>query len=272
MTALLLGGFYSSTTESWPCDLVVPDIPVEVEFAAAAVLGSTVFLCGGYRGGTYSSECSILKKLAWGEGPSMVMERAYFTLNILGDTLIAAGGFDNGIIFDSVEYYNEEQGVWKLAPWSLTRKRYEHCSATLSNTEIILAGGYNGDGYLSMVEKYNIQTGEVVSLPDLTFPRYYHACTLQEDSLIVSGGYSTSDLYQVEKLNLNTLVWSSLPPLNQARYRHTMGLINGALVVFGGGGDSSSPNTLEILNGTEWETQQLQNGRFRHAMVLLPCP
>jgi len=270
MTALLLGGYYSTTTESWPCDLVVPDIPVKVERAAAAVLGSTVFLCGGRRAGTDSSECSILENQAWGEGPSMVKKRAWFTLNLIGDTLIAAGGRNNIINHGSVEYYNEEQGVWELAPWSLTRKRYSHCSATLSNTEIILAGGYN-DGVLSMVEKYSILTGEVVSLTDLTFPRAHHSCTLQGDSLIVSGGSSTSGtaLYPVDKLNLNTLTWSSLPLLNPARLYHTMGLINGALVVFGGYPTSS---TLEILNGTKWETQQLQYDRYHHAMGLLPCP
>jgi len=199
----------------------------------------------------------------------MVMARAYFTLNLLGNTLIAAGGTNIDTIYDSVEYYSEEQGVWELAPWSLTLNRWDHCSVTLSNTEIILAGGVNGF-VLSMVEKYNIQTGEVVSLPDLASPRYNHACTLQEDSLIVSGGYSTFN--RVERLSLNTLTWSSLPPLNMVRYYHTMGLINGALVVFGGGYPTSSTNTLEILNGTEWATQQLQNLRHAHAMVLLPCP
>jgi len=42
----------------------------------------------------------------------MVMERYKFTLNLIGDTLIAAGGAGNNIVHDSVEYYNEEQGVW----------------------------------------------------------------------------------------------------------------------------------------------------------------
>jgi hypothetical protein len=46
----------------------------------------------------------------------------------------------------------------------------------------------------------------------------------------------------------------------------------GALVVFGGFDGATVSSTLETLNGTAWVTKQLQYPRFRHAMVLLPCP
>ena len=264
MAALLLSGQYTAETESWPCDLAIPSIPQKVYSGAAAVLGSKVFLCGG----TIGSGCYVLEGKTWSTGPNMIKERSSLSLNSVGDTLIATGGSNS----QTVEFYKDEEAHWQLAYWNLTSDRYNHCAVTLSNTELILAGG--GTPNMAQVEKYNIETGEVVALPDLIHPTAGHACTLQGDSLVVSGGYDAAGytINLVTKLSLTTLTWSNLPSLPVRRYGHNMALLNGALVVFGGNMNDNTYRQLAILNGTQWETQYLQKGHGDGAMVILPCP
>jgi hypothetical protein len=277
MAALLLGGYYKLEPESWPCDLAIPSIPQEVIYGAAAVLGSKVFLCGG----SISPSCNILEGNTWRNGSDMIMKRYGLSLTSLGDTLIAVGGFDIALQEDisSVEYYKDEEAHWQLAPWQLSPGRDAHCAVTLSNSELILSGGSHRleDGnyeILSLVQKYNIETGEVFALPDLRRPTHCHACTLQGDSLVVSGGLNGGGEIQaaVSKLSLSTFTWSYLPPLPMPRFYHNMALLNEALVVFGDSYYGNNMYTLVILNGTKWHTQELQKQHELGVMVLLPCP
>ncbi len=54
----------------------------------------------------------------------------------------------------------------------------------------------------------------------------------------------------------------------------TFNVCAGTLAVFGGAGSEAATSSFELLNetATGWQTQQLQHGRYHHAMVLLPCP
>lgn len=275
-TALLMGGYKAGQkTESWPCDLNIPDIPREVFIPGAAVLGSKVFLCGGFNGGTvYYAACHVLENGAWSSGPQMTSQRRMFTLNTVGDVLVAAGGH-NGIQLQTVEIYTEAQGRWQTASWKLSASRQEHCAVTLSDTEIIVAGGRGPSGTSGLVEKYNVQTGAMVTLTPLTTPREDLSCTLDEatNSLIVIGGYSTAYLAMVERLDLSSQTWSTLTPLNTARVYHSTGILNGALTVFGGETTGAvALDTIEVLNGTAWTTVWMKTARNAHAMVQLPCP
>jgi len=270
--ALLLGGYKAGTkAESWPCELAVPDIPGEVFIPAAAVLGSTVYLCGGFNGQTvYYSTCSILVGGSWSAGPSMLEKRRMFTLNNVGNMLVAAGGH-NGQELSTVEILRQGSANWEKASWSLAAARREHCAVTLSDTELIIAGGRGLTGTFSTIEKYNVQTGASEALPQLTKAREDLACTLQGNSLVVSGGYSGGYLTLVEKLDLTSLSWSTLPSMNAARVYHSMGVFNGVLTVFGGETKGAiALDTLETLNGT-WSNAWLKSPRNAHAMVHLPC-
>ena len=70
------------------------------------------------------------------------------------------------------------------------------------------------DGYSSAdVTKYNILTGEVSSLPSLPNPRSQHACTVYNGHLVVSGGESSSKVWQLEENQ-----WVALPSLQKPRF------------------------------------------------------
>jgi hypothetical protein len=283
-TARLMGGDGAFSIESWPCDdLENTYIPLETLFIQAAVLGFRVFLCGGTGDDhppVYSRDCDILENEVWREGPSMFFKRLLFSLTAMGvDTLVAVGGRDadlNGPLA-SVEIYRDGRGTWEVAPWELTLAREAHCAVALDSVELIMIGGFNGRyGPLSLVEKYNVESGSVTAWPDLPMPLSGHACAihLTEGSLYVSGG-SKNFLAEVAQLDLVTLTWSFLPRLNVGRTYHTMGVLNGALAVFGGLSelnDKRGEATLEIFNGTEWQTRELGRARYGHTMVLVPCP
>lgn len=84
-----------SQVESWPCELNIPKIPEGVDlWARASVLGNRIFLCGGGNDET-KSPCHILENGAWHSGPNMLNRRRSFSLNTVGDTLVAAGDLWN---------------------------------------------------------------------------------------------------------------------------------------------------------------------------------
>jgi hypothetical protein len=212
----------------------------------------------------------------------MIEKRVSHTLNTVGDAIVAVGGRcpspDGPDLFlSSVEMYREKQKGWQLGTWELTSGRFAFCAATLTDSELILAGGYRGyeDGdQLSLVEIYNIVTGSVATLPPLREARSYAACTVQGNGFILSGGQIdwTLDTTQVERLDLTSQTWSYLPSLNIARKFHSMGMFNGAPVVFGGR-VFESWDTMEILTDVGWLLgSDLYYTWMRQAMVQLTCP
>ena len=284
--AVLLGGNPNTTkVQSWPCDISIPDLVQKYSALhtfglGAAVLGDKVYVCGGHDDtGTITSACFILEDGTWKNGPSMVETRAWFTLNSVGDVLVAAGGYrandsqsDPPIV--AVEILREGAAGWQRANWSLSSPRGAHCAVTYSDKEILIAGGVDNDihnpNYLYAVEKYNLETGEGATLAQLNRPGQGVACTLSDNFLIVSGGSSQNVTFpDVEKLDLSTFTWSMMPPMNINRRHHTIGVIDGVLAVFGG---TSARDTMETFNGAAWETKPLAITRSSHAMIQLTCP
>ena len=272
------------TVASWPCDLTIPDISmmqVFVPSASAAVLGSEVFLCGGYEDGSnYDvSTCSVLKGGTWQEGPSMAVSRTDFPMISVGDMLVATGGVTHNVL-NSVDILLKSRNSWELASWTLTMKRFEHCAVALSDTEMVIAGGrIYDDGeffYTSSVEKYNIFSGAVETWPQLPISVSGLACSLWEDNLIVSGGSYNQYSPSVFKLDLSSMTWTAMPSLNIARSSHAMGIFrlrstlgtfSEDLAVIEGG-----TSTVEVFNGLSWETKEFVNELYNSLVVQLPCP
>ena len=282
------------TVASWPCDLTIPDISmmqVFVPSASAAVLGSEVFLCGGFKDGSNDdvSTCSVLKGGTWQEGPSMAVSRTDFPMISVGDMLVATGGVtNNGFAFlNSVDILLKSRNSWELASWTLTMKRGHHCAVALSDTEMVIAGGkIYDDGaffFTSSVEKYNIFSGAVETWPQLPISVARLACSLWENNLIVSGGGrrkpeggNTDVSPLVFKLDLSSMTWTGMPSLNIARYHHAMGIFrlrttlgtfSEDLAVIAG-----ETSTVEVFNGLSWETKEFENEMYYPLVVQLPCP
>ena len=283
------------TVASWPCDLKIPDnslMQVQASSAGAAVLGSEVFLCGGFKedgSNTDVSTCSVLKGGTWQEGPSMSVKRTDFPMISVGDMLVATGGVTNygSENSNSVDILLKSRNSWELASWTLTMNRFDHCAVALSDTEMVIAGGrIYDDGeffYTSSVEKYNIFSGAVETWPQLPISVSGLACSLWENNLIVSGGGrrkpeggNTDISPLVFKLDLSSMTWTGMPSLNIARYHHAMGIFrlrttlgtfSEDLAVIAGG-----TSTVEVFNGLSWETKEFENEMYYPLVVQLPCP
>ena len=129
--------------------------------AAAAVLGSKIFYCGGLQcpvNSCYVSTCHSfdLDTGGWQEEPSMVEARAYFGLSVIGDQLIAIGGFiGTSPASSSAEIFMEEKG-WKIEPrFNMSAPRDLHCTVVLGSwlfTVRGLVGEASFDNTSNMVE------------------------------------------------------------------------------------------------------------------------
>jgi len=200
---------------------------------------------------------------------------AHPTITLVRDRLVVTGGGDvyPWHALSSVEIFREDETSWELAPWSLSSPRLAHCAVAVSHVEIIIVGGINGTNAksLNLVEKYNIYNGQAEVLPQLPTAIFGAACTLWGNKFIVSGGYNAGTLdNSVNMLDLHSSTWPSLPPLNDKKGGHTMGIVNDFLTVFGGGERLEA--SIEVLNETIWQMEQLVDKRRWHAMIQLPCP
>lgn len=184
-------------------------------------------------------------------------------MNTVGNRLVATGGASGNGDINTVEIF--DGATWKLANWTLSMGRGYHCAATLSDSELIVAGGWSNGQLLDSVEKYNVVTGQRTQLPNMGTNWQCVACTVTGNKFIVSGASF------VQALDLSTNTLSNLPNMVESRGCHTMAAVNGQLMVFGGWGNGYARSTYERLNGSAW-TATAMSGRGGHAMVVLPCP
>jgi N-acetylneuraminic acid mutarotase len=128
--------------------------------------------------------------------------------------------------------------------------------------------------------------GELVVLPEMTYPRYNHTVDILSGNLIVTGGTrdGSDSLDSCEKLDVNKRIWKDIAPMSLRRMRHAAIPYNGKLMVTGGYIGEGHPSLFRHYNGQgnislsscelydpeidEWETMPpLITGRFWHAMV-----
>ena len=137
-------------------------LPVSRVRAAATVLGSRVFYCGGhdhqYQKSCYSVELDA-EHPVWQEEASMTTERRDFELTAVGDTLFATGGFyGSALAHSSVEVFTYGEGWRQWLKLEMTTSKYSHCSVALG-TWLYTIGGIihrTGDSFTSdFVETYD---------------------------------------------------------------------------------------------------------------------
>jgi len=257
---LLVGGKYQSM-ETWADgDNNHPqynNIPREnLEGSRAAVLDSRGLLsCGGEDA---SRDCFTTEgQPDWKPAPSLNVGRRYHSLTAVGGSLVAAGGVGDGSnTLSSVEIL-DHSGGWSMASWSLKIPVASHCALSTDSNNLIILGGYTDSGISDDVDQYNIETGNHTSLPNLPLPLYHVACTIFNNKIVISGGYTSYIAngeyyggYKAEVFQLEGNEWVALPSLQHARCDHAMGVLGGQLYVFGGW---DAARSVERLNGDQWE-------------------
>ncbi|MGO9464849.1 MAG: kelch repeat-containing protein [Isosphaeraceae bacterium] len=114
--------------------------------------------------------------------------------------------------------------------------RDDATTTLLPNGQVLVAGGYNGSGYLSSAELYNPATGIWSVTGSLNTPRDDATATLLPNGLVlVAYGYNGSYLSSEELYNPATGIWSFAGSLNIPREDATATLLPNGTVLFAGG-------------------------------------
>lgn len=271
-TAVVLIGGYGST-ELLGCNRTIRDVE-DRDNLGAATLGKDIFYCGGMDSDyKYWSDCFVNINSSWVPVDSLKEARSLFTMNTVGQQMIVTGGENKTHTLDSIEIYLD--GSWSLLENKLTSPRRGHCAVSISDTELLVIGGRSRRTTSKEVEIYSIDGSLVEKLPNLPEPRYYHACSVFNEEVWVSGGRPTPTVFKndVFIFNLKSKSWRQGESLNYRRVSHTMNMFNNSVAVFGGEDkEDIVESMMEVyIPGKGWLVKHLEDHHLKHASVVIPC-
>ncbi|MBI4661099.1 MAG: hypothetical protein HY735_19895 [Verrucomicrobia bacterium] len=177
----------------WPVMLTLPN--------------GTVFLCGGFDDRFRPiRDCAIFdpRTQRFEAVGKLAQPRARHTANLINENevLIAGGASaDSETSFNTAEIFNLKTGSSKLLPGTMNQPRCMHCSANLSNGEILLAGGYCAqqlDSALSSAEVFDSTTRIFLPVGPMAVSRYEpQAAGLPSGRVAIIGGYDDVRIIEV---------------------------------------------------------------------------
>jgi len=133
------------------------------------------------------------------------------------------------------------------------------CSVAISDSEILLIGGWDGrdteEEYGKMVRKYNTETRTWTKMQDLQVPRNGHACYFYNKTdrpyIIISGGISANSYKSTEIYYLDGTT-EKVGNFNQGRGHHALVAIDlPTLKVYAVGGNTKQNSWLDTVE--EWQ-------------------
>ena len=285
-------GFYSTSVElitpNRTCAPQMDQLPVGRWDAAAAVVGSRIFYCGGYDGGFHRSCHSYdmdpeVGGGGWVEEASMTLARETFGLSAVGNTLFASGGRGSkGLSLSSVEVFSFDENRWTLeSKLEMQATKYLHCSVSIGSW-LYTIGGYVDGITSNLVEAFDTSlmsnkddSVAWVKKASMIEIRRGHGCHVgvlegQEGIYVAGGSGETGSgfLASAEFYNPAGDSWQAIGSLNTGRGHSPITMLGEKLVVSGGGGPPSL-TSIETWNGTNWVEldNNLMVARESHAAV-----
>jgi hypothetical protein len=155
-----------------------------------------VLICGGTgRDVTASAELfDPARKSFTATGPMTVPRYSHAAILIPGGRVLITGGLTRrDVVLSSCELYDPDAGTFTLVG-DMAEPRCKQAAVGLSRGEVLILGGtdettWRGD--LALIERYDIETGKFVRIPDMKHPRARFATAvapLADGSLVVAGG------------------------------------------------------------------------------------
>ena len=165
----------------------------------------------------------------WTEISNMIHGRSDFASVIHDGSIFLIGGFDGFNLLSSIERYNPETDTWSTVG-HLTTQRSGASAVTLGD-RVYVMGGFDGlaqGSRLSSVECFTFGAGLANltwhTVPDMIDCRSYFAACVEEDKIVVAGGFKTingciscSICKDVEVFHPRENIWESSSDLNVAR-------------------------------------------------------
>lgn len=263
----------------------VPKLPHDMRDDAAVMYGNLAVICGGYHVFGPSKECYSLElsnttqTLEWKKFPSMITSRYMHGLVVVGGDLYAVGGSKFIGTVSTIEKFNHEKQAWEKFG-EMNGVRYEFCTLSLTDHEIILIGGYDEFLKTKRAEKYDVTTKTWTQLTSPPVGRVEHACTWHNDDIVVAGGWVPNTINNdTEVIATNTVVkyspgndtWTALPNMNEDRTLFGLVSLNGILTAIGGWRFVEYSPTLESFNedlqSWEFDATQLSQAKGAFSVV-----
>jgi hypothetical protein len=202
--------------------------------------------------------------------------RSYFNANLLpnGEVVVIGGRHGPNVELRTAELFNPPMDTFTRTVGELHQKRKRHTGTSLTNGDVLVAGGTvldNNQGGLTgrttaSAELYDYVTEHFTNVGKMHQPRSEAAAVLLNDgTVLVTGGINVDgpqDLYDP-----NTKAFLPVGHLLQARARHQVILLNsawrllaGQVLVIGGAikGSGFASGIFQALNSVEIYDPQTQ--------------
>jgi hypothetical protein len=219
---LVVGGSQESTTELYdpPTATWIPGgVLNEPRWLHAVVrlADGRVLVAGG---GAYTPTAELYDPATnrWTPTGSMSVDRYDFTATLLRDgRVLVVGGYSLSSVGRSTELaelYDPATGRWTLTG-SLRTPRRNHTATLLPNGTVLVAGGFNSDGWLRSAEVYDPVRGRWSRVAPMTTAREHaSAILLGNGRVLVAGGGNPSALRSAELYDPSSGKWSATGTMN----------------------------------------------------------
>lgn len=232
-----------------------PSLPQPVQETAAAVVGSRLYVIGGYdAAGASTVNVFVFDGSRWTTGPALPEAVNHPAAATLGTTLYVAGGFVSGGASNGVFALPEGATAWR------TLKAMRHARGALvllaAGGRLVAAGGNNGSTQVASTEAYDPATDSWSELAPLPHPRNHAAGFLDTaGDVCLAGGREPATSAAVDCLSPSG-DWAEEASLPTPTSGAAAAVIGATTAVAGGepaGETALTPVIQELANGA-WGT------------------
>ncbi len=181
---------------------------VRVLAAAAQLQDGKLLVTGGKDDfDSYHNSAEMLTEEGWESNiPSLpVTIYGHCMVTVNSTTVIAISGYQNDQYSGKTFYYTFGEESWTEGPELKNKRRSHSCGKIRRNKEsqemsIIVAGGYNGNSYLSSVEILDEGSNEWQTGPELPFGIWLFQMVEDQNGGVFLIGGSSSSVYKLDIL------------------------------------------------------------------------
>ncbi len=235
-------------------------LPVPLANLAATTLGQSIYVAGGSQNSLATNAEPVLSdqflRFDLSEGRWATVNRLPYpvagaALVADGESLYLVGGWDGRSMRNEIWRYSPSAGgagnAWQLVG-QLSKGR-AFLGAEVVGGEIYVAGGYDGERELDLVEVVTPATGQIRELPALATPRGGLALVYDGVALYALGGGWTQPLVNHERFDFSTNSWSNFPSPIQGEWRNLAAAgAEGQIYITGGWAGDYIDSQLEYLS------------------------
>jgi N-acetylneuraminic acid mutarotase len=232
---------YDPATDRWTSKA---PLPVPLHHVGIGVIGSRLYVAGGYR----RSGLSVWQPVAtlyaydpgadtWVERASMPTARGALSIAVHDGKLYAVGGYDGKANSAAVEVYDPARNVWtSRAPLPIPRDHL--ATAALAGKVYAVGGRLKGDyrRNLSVTEVYDPANDRWTRGADLPTPRSGITAAVAGGRVYVLGGEGAEGTFRDnEAYDPARDTWQAMAPMPTGRHGLGSAVVDGLVHVVGGG-------------------------------------